>query len=723
MNWLQRRWKYFRSKSRRLRRRLKFLRARQLVNAVKSAFKKIQLPSLKWFKSDRDGIGRRYWKTRRWRSLLYGIPCLLALSGVIGLGVSRGEQDRRDSTKWYLDQFKESQRSASKLFAAGKVDEAKIKRRQAQTFIEAVHRLSPHEPGYLLAMAELAKEMGEIGRCKAILGLLAPADHKGYPPAHLFLGELLLAERPPTRESVVAGENHLKKVADEDNAVGAEACARLGERYAETGYPQLAILRLRKTPQQSLSRATLALSYLLSNNFVAAEAEAKTCVENIDALHLNNPADTNVRMHLVYCCLALRNFPRAISLCNEELASAQAAPERKNDFATLRYRCYLIWASILKNDPSAITVIEQALRDAPGDALFLHYRDEWYFGLLTATENEPKASMADRFGVLEKAFAVALAAQAIRAAQATQSIGVKEQAIDPHLGRLMMELATYTDPKSTEWIKARELYLNWMVPPKPNQPSVIEQALKAAPGDSAFLRIRDDLYFGLLTVLEQEPEASLTDRFNVLEKAITAMLAAQAVRSAQPMGGNQEKEQTIDLRVSRLIYKLTAFADPKSPEGKKARALLQEQLTNGSNIGLAHYVLGIYAYQEKNCEAARSHFEQARKSMPSHPALSNNLAWVLSQSDPPELERALEIINLAIDQQPTELQFRHTRGSILVKMARWQEAITDLELALKGSPHSDLHAMLAQAYEMSGNPMMAAAHKAKAEEPKKQKDK
>jgi hypothetical protein len=52
-----------------------------------------------------------------------------------------------------------------------------------------------------------------------------------------------------------------------------------------------------------------------------------------------------------------------------------------------------------------------------------------------------------------------------------------------------------------------------------------------------------------------------------------------------------------------------------------------------------------------------------------------------------------------------------------VKIKPWPEAITDLELALDGGAHPDqanLHGMLAQAYENSGNPAMAAAHKAAA---------
>jgi tetratricopeptide (TPR) repeat protein len=210
---------------------------------------------------------------------------------------------------------------------------------------------------------------------------------------------------------------------------------------------------------------------------------------------------------------------------------------------------------------------------------------------------------------------------------------------------------------------------------------------------------RDHMYFSWLLSLEKDPQVSLPWRFAVLERALAA-------------APND----------SRFIEKLIAFTDPKSKEGVAARAVLQEQLSNGQNIGLAHLVLGLYAWSEHKTDDARNHLTFARNALPFDAQIANNFAWMVAMSEPPELERALTAVNGAIEQMPYYPEYRHTRGNILIKMGRWKEAIPDLELALSGGRHPDqanIHAALAKAYEMLGSPALAATHRTKAAEANK----
>ncbi len=95
-----------------------------------------------------------------------------------------------------------------------------------------------------------------------------------------------------------------------------------------------------------------------------------------------------------------------------------------------------------------------------------------------------------------------------------------------------------------------------------------------------------------------------------------------------------------------------------------------------------------------------------------NPAVANNLAWILAHADPPDLARALELGNQAVALRPNDARFRDTRGRILVKMKRWNEALTDLELVLRSEPEqTDLHQLLAEVYDRLGSNEMATEHR------------
>jgi tetratricopeptide (TPR) repeat protein len=75
----------------------------------------------------------------------------------------------------------------------------------------------------------------------------------------------------------------------------------------------------------------------------------------------------------------------------------------------------------------------------------------------------------------------------------------------------------------------------------------------------------------------------------------------------------------------------------------------------------------------------------------------NNLAWLLS--DRPEASKeALQYIDKAIELAGPEGALLDTRGMILVRMGKLNEAITDLELAVEKAPDANhwLHLGYAQ---------------------------
>jgi tetratricopeptide (TPR) repeat protein len=165
-----------------------------------------------------------------------------------------------------------------------------------------------------------------------------------------------------------------------------------------------------------------------------------------------------------------------------------------------------------------------------------------------------------------------------------------------------------------------------------------------------------------------------------------------------------------------LLDRLSAATRIDGPDADKARAALQGLLARGEAPATVHFALGVDAWQRGKTDEARLHWECAHQLAPQVGVIANNLALALAQGKVPDLPRALELVNLALEHSPHEANFRDTRGTILVRMGRWKEALPDLEAALpRQSNKAELHRTLAEVYEHLGAPEMAAEHKRLAE--------
>ena len=131
-----------------------------------------------------------------------------------------------------------------------------------------------------------------------------------------------------------------------------------------------------------------------------------------------------------------------------------------------------------------------------------------------------------------------------------------------------------------------------------------------------------------------------------------------------------------------LLTKMLDIVDPASPDGKKAKEILEDQLVKGKNVGLAHFVLGTMAFAEGNDKNGIFHLEEAQKTGRMGPEVANNLAWILmkqtgevspatrclghfmggmvipaftSEHDKKTLARSLELANTAIKDLPCHI--------------------------------------------------------------------
>jgi predicted Zn-dependent protease len=157
------------------------------------------------------------------------------------------------------------------------------------------------------------------------------------------------------------------------------------------------------------------------------------------------------------------------------------------------------------------------------------------------------------------------------------------------------------------------------------------------------------------------------------------------------------------------LFKLTKL---EGKEGDQARVLLQKLLAQGKSAGVVHLLLGVKAWQEGRPEEGKFQLKQAFEQSPQMPVVVNNLAWMLAKDTPPDLERALQLIQSVIERWPNQPNFLDTRGHIYAKMNRLDEALPDLEKSIKAFPDSKAtHEALAEIYEKKGVKEMAEEHR------------
>ena len=166
---------------------------------------------------------------------------------------------------------------------------------------------------------------------------------------------------------------------------------------------------------------------------------------------------------------------------------------------------------------------------------------------------------------------------------------------------------------------------------------------------------------------------------------------------------------------------LTALANLSvldTPEADQVRERLAQELVEGHAPATVHLILGTHAATHGDVDKAILHLTQAQQMNSRFGVAANNLAFILTQTDPPRLEQALQLANSALQAMKLP-EFYETRGQILMKLGRKQEAISDLETALKQFPkRREIHESLAKLYEDLGETQLAEGHRKMLQPPK-----
>lgn len=164
---------------------------------------------------------------------------------------------------------------------------------------------------------------------------------------------------------------------------------------------------------------------------------------------------------------------------------------------------------------------------------------------------------------------------------------------------------------------------------------------------------------------------------------------------------------------------LALYQSASSPDDRGVLIrMLEQQIAEGNSIAIAHFALGSAKWMDGEHDDALWHTERALELQPSMADVANNLAWLLAQGDSPDLPRALAMIETALAKRPADYRYRDTRGTILMKLQRWNAALADFETILPLVPPRDrsgVHQNLAEIYDAFDKPVIAELHRIEAD--------
>jgi tetratricopeptide (TPR) repeat protein len=178
-----------------------------------------------------------------------------------------------------------------------------------------------------------------------------------------------------------------------------------------------------------------------------------------------------------------------------------------------------------------------------------------------------------------------------------------------------------------------------------------------------------------------------------------------------------EKALEVDPHHPDLIMQLWALTRTQGPAADKAREALRQRLVSGQANGLVHLALGMDAWERGRPQEALVHLEQAYQLAPHLGLVANNLAWVLASMEPPDLDRALQLVDTVLARWPDDPLCRDTRGFILSRKGKHREALAEYQKALPRMANDPgIHQRLAEVYDRLGMADLAAEHRRKAQQ-------
>lgn len=622
------------------------------------------------------------WREKRnLRHIVQGVPAMLGVLAAVTIGFFVLVQSRAELVLRYRE-------SADKSLKGEDVNAAAIA-------YARLALLDPTAPEGRFGLGEIASRAGDLRRAAAYILPLAPRQELGYPPAHVWRARQLLSQPVVTPAQLVEAEAHLARALQGDPE-NYEAQALLAKVYLDTNRVEQAepLVDVFGTAWP-LVGMQLARLYHERREPLKAARLAERMVHPLQKRLREHPDDHLARQLLAEAFAVQGNYPQAAHLLREGLAIDPQAP-----FGVPLANTYLQWAELVSRDPQtpvrqrrdlveqAIALIQRHVPDSPEKHARL-YRLYQALGKSAEAEQHLQAA-AEALPELRIELA--------RLYQQRGAVGKAGELARQSLAEFQDKLRS--DPKND---RARLLAADAALVLGDFQQSVT--LLQAGwrvnphriPGTNATYGAALSKVYHAWWEKEASPQSNLSaaDRLDLLRLALTY------------------DPTNMDV-LQQLLLQGRAGGDAAA----QVKAMVQDLLVKGEASAVAHLLLGSDALEQNQLDTARRHLEQAYELNPQLVDVANNLAQVLLRADPPDLARALPLLNSAIKSNPRHPGLRETRGKVLVQMKKWEEALTDLEIALpyaRGKP--ELHRLLAESYDGLGQKELARKHQALAQQP------
>ena len=189
-------------------------------------------------------------------------------------------------------------------------------------------------------------------------------------------------------------------------------------------------------------------------------------------------------------------------------------------------------------------------------------------------------------------------------------------------------------------------------------------------------------------------------------------LNLQAGKPLAELLGYLDRALTYDPNHGPALNRLMAYAKADVKGNADLKTVLARVIAEGQQPALAHLAMGNLCWLEDDREGALFHFERATEIRDDVAVLLNNLAWLISHDkDAPDFERAMGLVNSALDQRPDDPSFLDTRGTIFFLQQDWKPALVDFEKALSGvRDKRAVHEKLAIVYQELGMKEISEQH-------------
>lgn len=590
----------------------------------------------------------------------------------------------------------------------------------ASVYLRGVVQLRPLSQRNRFQLAMHLIDQGQVAAATSHLQLLTGED--GYTPARLWLVNQASQPEPKVPLSADQIQQQLRAVLQRDpnNGFANQSLADFALRSGQFKLAEDYLLKaVESNPALSLPLAKVQRVLKRGDDQIAARLNVAE--ELFESRLLTNPADTTSRVQCAEILMLREQFADAERLLREGLNNddsvtlKQSLAKLYSNLATRRLRDSVLNRELSNQlvvqaialDPENRGILNQALSLTSIGATFTMSQLQPAIDSLSALET---SSVEDQV-LLAQLLATGGEAQAA----ADQIAPLVDE--HPELRRTYAGFLKFAGRQEQSQALTNELLSEL---PEPNDVTSLQEIC-----DRADLLFMASKYEAARTLLQHhsaaadDPPAQSRRRNVLYGRACLAIYDDGERKQALTPDSLELLDETIQTRSASMgvIERLVRLSDSDSELAAAADERLTRLLAAGNASAQVYNLVGTSALNYEDAAKARRYLERAYSLQRSDPMILNNLALALIRTkegkkvSPSDAERALKLIDEALTIVPEHPDMLSSRGEILIAMKQWENARSDLELALpKRQKSANLRRMLIRVFEALDEPALAAEH-------------